>query len=183
MSTLERAIAIAAEGHAGQTDKGGAPYILHPLRMMMSLSTLEERIVAVLHDVVEDCPEWTFERLQGEGFWVEILVALDSVTERDGEDYEDFVLRAAANPIGCRVKLADMTHRAEETYQSLGKKKKKKRRKRKPRLVVNLPTVETGGTGVSTKQQRIWNIFRAHKSSKRRLPKRQNGGDRYTRQG
>jgi (p)ppGpp synthase/HD superfamily hydrolase len=60
MSTLERAIAIAAEAHAGQTDKAGAPYILHPLRMMMGLTSDEERIVAVLHDVCEDCPGWPF---------------------------------------------------------------------------------------------------------------------------
>jgi (p)ppGpp synthase/HD superfamily hydrolase len=68
MSTLERAIVIAAEGHAGATDKAGAPYILHPLRMMLRLSSPEERIVAVLHDVVEDCPGWTFDRLRNEGF-------------------------------------------------------------------------------------------------------------------
>jgi (p)ppGpp synthase/HD superfamily hydrolase len=57
MSTLERAIAIAAEAHAGQVDKAGAPYVLHPLRMMLTLSSNAERIVAVLHDVVEDCPD------------------------------------------------------------------------------------------------------------------------------
>jgi (p)ppGpp synthase/HD superfamily hydrolase len=108
MSTLERAIAIAAEAHAGQTDKAGAPYILHPLRMMMGLTSDEERIVAVLHDVCEDCPGWTFERLRGDGFSEEILAALDSVTKREGEAYEEFALRAAANPIGRRVKLADL---------------------------------------------------------------------------
>ena len=108
MSTLERAIAIAAEAHAGQTDKAGAPYILHPLRMIMGLTSDEERIVAVLHDVCEDCPGWTFERLRGEGFSEEILAALDSVTKREGEAYEEFALRAAANPIGRRVKLADL---------------------------------------------------------------------------
>ena len=55
MSTLEKAIAIAAEAHAGATDKAGAPYILHPLRVMLKVNSPEERIVAVLHDVVEDC--------------------------------------------------------------------------------------------------------------------------------
>ena len=54
MSTLERAIAIAATAHAGQKDKGGHPYILHPLRVMLALQKEDERIVAVLHDVVED---------------------------------------------------------------------------------------------------------------------------------
>lgn len=108
MSTLERAIAIAAEAHAGQVDKAGAPYVLHPLRMMLQLSSTDERIVAVLHDVCEDCPEWTFDRLRGEGFAPHIIEALGSVTKRDGEDYEAFVLRAAANPLGRSVKLADL---------------------------------------------------------------------------
>jgi hypothetical protein len=107
MSTLERAIAIAAQAHEGQTDRGGAPYILHPLRLMMSLATAEERIVAVLHDVVEDS-ELTFEDLQNEGFAPEVLEALKAVTKMEAEDYGDFVLRAAANPIGRRVKLADL---------------------------------------------------------------------------
>jgi len=108
MSTLERAIAIAAEAHAGQVDKASAPYILHPLRVMLRVSTNEERIVAVLHDVVEDCPGWTFDRLRGEGFSEEVLVALLSVTNREDEDYEAFVSRASRNPIGRRVKIADL---------------------------------------------------------------------------
>jgi (p)ppGpp synthase/HD superfamily hydrolase len=107
MSTLERAIVIAVNGHAGVLDKGGAPYILHPLRMMLSLSSQDERIVAVLHDVCEDCEGWTLDRLRDEGFPAHIIAALDSVTKRDGEDYEAFARRAAANPIGRRVKLAD----------------------------------------------------------------------------
>jgi (p)ppGpp synthase/HD superfamily hydrolase len=108
MSSLERAIAIAAEAHAGQQDKAGAPYVLHPLRMMLRLSSTDERVVAVLHDVCEDCPGWTFDRLRAEGFSERVLTALDSVTKRDGEAYEDFVRRAAANPIGRAVKLADL---------------------------------------------------------------------------
>jgi (p)ppGpp synthase/HD superfamily hydrolase len=108
MSSLERAIAIAAEAHAGQVDKAGAPYVLHPLRMMLAVATPQERIVAVLHDVCEDCPGWSFERLREEGFSPEIVAALDSVTKREGEAYPDFVRRAAANPIGRSVKLADL---------------------------------------------------------------------------
>jgi hypothetical protein len=108
MSTLERAIVIATEGHSGVKDKGGEPYILHPLRLMLSLPSPEERIVAVLHDVVEDCREWTLERLGAEGFSDRVIAALDSVTKREGEDYSAFIVRAAADPIGRRVKLADL---------------------------------------------------------------------------
>jgi (p)ppGpp synthase/HD superfamily hydrolase len=108
MSDLERAIAIAVEAHGGQRDKSGAPYVLHPLRVMLSLPSNDERIVAVLHDVCEDCPGWTFERLRAEGFSERVLTALNSVTKRDGEAYEHFVRRAADNPVGRAVKLADM---------------------------------------------------------------------------
>lgn len=108
VSTLERAIAIAAEDHADQVDKAGAPYVLHPLRMMLRMSSTDERIGAVLHDLCEDCPGWTFERLRSEGFSDNIIEALQSVTKRGGEGYEDFVRRAAANPVGRSVKLADL---------------------------------------------------------------------------
>ena len=108
MSTLGRAIVIAIEGHCGAKDKGGAPYILHPLRVMLSLPSPDERIVAVLHDVCEDCPGWTLERLRAEGFSDRVITALDAVTRREGEDYKAFIARAAADPIGRRVKLADL---------------------------------------------------------------------------
>jgi len=105
---LERAISIAVEAHAGQIDKAGAPYILHPLRVMLSLTSEDERIVGVLHDVCEDCPGWDFERLRSLGFSQAILEALASVTKIDGEAYEDFVQRAARNAIGKAVKRADL---------------------------------------------------------------------------
>ena len=123
MASLEKAIAIAAKAHAGQVDKAGAPYILHPLRVMLSLQSDDERIVGVLHDLVEDCHGWTFEKLEKEGFGPKIIKALKSVTKNDQEknpvlvdkkgdlleeSYEDFVKRAAKNPIGARVKRADL---------------------------------------------------------------------------
>ncbi|WP_367085003.1 HD domain-containing protein [Pseudomonas sp. HOU2] len=110
--TLERAIAIAATAHAGQVDKGGAPYILHPLKVMLRMTTLEERIVAVLHDVVEDCGI-SLDDLRKEGFSEEVLSAIESVTKVPGESYEDFVERAAQNPIGRAVKLADLEENSD----------------------------------------------------------------------
>ena len=108
MSSLERAISIAAEAHAGQTDKAAQPYILHPLRVMLAVTDPDVRIVGVLHDVCEDCPGWTFDRLRAEGFSERIIRALDSVTKRDGENYDDFVQRAGRDVIGRAVKLADL---------------------------------------------------------------------------
>ena len=113
MSDLDRAIAIACEAHAGAFDKAGAPYVLHPLRVMERLATDEERIVGVLHDVVEDCPEWTFDRLQAEGFSDRVLSALDAVTKRECETYDDVILRAAADPIARAVKLADLADNSD----------------------------------------------------------------------
>lgn len=104
---LEKAILIAAKAHQGQQDKAGAPYILHPLRMMLTLDTEIERTIAVLHDVVEDS-DCTLEDLRGEGFPEEVVTAVDALTRRDGESYEDLVERARANPLARRVKLADL---------------------------------------------------------------------------
>src|SRR5689334_15268599 len=75
MSSLERAICIAATAHQGQTDKGGAPHVLHPLRVMLAMSNDDERIVAVLHDVIEDT-EWTAEALLAEGFTPGVVDAI-----------------------------------------------------------------------------------------------------------
>ena len=105
---LARAIAIATEAHADQVDKAGAPYISHPLRVMRAQDSEEARIVAVLHDVVEDCSGWTFKRLKDEGFSTTVIDALRLVTKIEGEDYEDFVRRAAGNPISRAVKIADI---------------------------------------------------------------------------
>ena len=107
MSTLERAIEIAARAHAGKKDKAGAPYILHPLRVMLKLSSEEEQITAVLHDVIEDS-DLRLDDIRREGFSRTIVAAIDSVTMRKGETYNQFIMRAAANPIGRRVKLSDL---------------------------------------------------------------------------
>ncbi|MGG7558938.1 HD domain-containing protein [Pseudomonas sp. ES3] len=110
--SLERAIAIAVAAHEGQVDKGGAPYILHPLKVMLRVNTLEERIVAVLHDVVEDCGI-SLDDLRKEGFNETVLTAIASVTKVPGESYEAFVERAAQNPIGRVVKLADLEENSD----------------------------------------------------------------------
>ena len=106
MSSLERAIEIATSAHRGQRDKGGEPYILHPLRVMLRMATLEERIVAVLHDVIEDS-QWTLDGLAQEGFSVPVLHALEALTKRPDEDRLSAARRAAVNPLARAVKLAD----------------------------------------------------------------------------
>jgi (p)ppGpp synthase/HD superfamily hydrolase len=105
---VERAIEVAVRAHAGQVDKAGAPYILHPLRVMLTLETDEERTVAVLHDVLEDCPDYPLARLRVAGFPEEVIGALVALTKADGEKYGDFIERVALNPLATRVKIADL---------------------------------------------------------------------------
>lgn len=112
--TLERAIEIAAATHAGQTDKGGAPYILHPLRVMLRVAPGAQQIVAVLHDVVEDSAgKVTFDDLVREGFSREVIDGVRAVTKVEGESYEAFIARAALDPVGKAVKLADLAENSD----------------------------------------------------------------------
>lgn len=109
MGTLERAIEIALEAHSGQLDKSGCEYIGHPLRVMAAGNTIEEKIVGVLHDVVEDS-EWTFEMLVAEGFSAEIVEALRCLTRlSETEPYDKFIVRVKSNPLAVAVKLNDLT--------------------------------------------------------------------------
>ncbi len=112
MNTVEHAIALAARAHAGQLDKAGVPYIFHPIRVMLRMTTDDERMAAMLHDVVEDCG-WTLEGLASEGFSRSVIEAVDALTKRPGEDYEAFVLRASENTIARKVKLADLADNSD----------------------------------------------------------------------
>ncbi len=106
MSTIERAIQLAARAHAGQFDKAGEPYILHPLRVMLRVESCEERIAAVLHDVVEDT-DTTLDDLAREGFSQQVIEAVEALTKRPGEGRLQAAARAARNNIAQAVKLAD----------------------------------------------------------------------------
>ena len=109
MSTLNRAIEIAAEAHEGAIDKYGAPYINHVTRVMNMGGSDSEKIVGVLHDVIEDT-HWTFEDLEKEGFSKEVINALRCVTKTsEDEDYEEFITRVKINPLAVKVKLNDLT--------------------------------------------------------------------------
>ena len=109
--TLEQAIEIALEAHAGQLDKAGKPYILHPLRVMMTVegpSLDSARVVAVLHDVVEDS-DWTVEKLDERfGLTTEEQVALRILSHGDDEDYDVYIERVATNRLALAVKVADL---------------------------------------------------------------------------
>jgi (p)ppGpp synthase/HD superfamily hydrolase len=107
MSTLEKAISLATEAHNGQEDKNGEPHILHPLRVMARVKSEAEKIVAVLHDIIEDT-DYTIENKGENGYSKEVLEAIDCLTKRDGEDYDKYLERSRTNPIAQKVKIADL---------------------------------------------------------------------------
>ena len=112
---LDRAIQIAVEAHSGGTDRGGKADILHPIGVMMRCETDEEKIVAILHDVVEDT-DWTFEALHEEGFTDTIIEALKTVTKHsEDEHYDEFIQRCLKNEIGRKVKIADLIENLDVT--------------------------------------------------------------------
>ena len=109
MPTLQRAIEIATQAHQGQRDKAGNDYIGHPLRVMAMGQTMEEKILGVLHDVVEDIA-WTFEQLAAEGFSARIIEALRCLTKLSStEPYDKYITRIKHNPLAVAVKLNDLT--------------------------------------------------------------------------
>lgn len=109
-SRLERAIQIALEAHAGETDKAGQPYVLHPLTLMLQMDSEEARIVAVLHDVVEDSAV-TLDDLAAAGFSNAVLTALALLThDTAAVAYDDYIAALSSNPLARKVKLADLAH-------------------------------------------------------------------------
>lgn len=107
MPKLEDAIGTAALWHGGQVDKAGEPYILHPLRVMLQFKHPTLRMIAVLHDLVEDTPV-TIEELRREGYPESVLAALDAITRRRGDTYDQYITRVRANQLATQVKLADL---------------------------------------------------------------------------
>lgn len=105
---LENAIIVAANAHKGQTDKGGQPYILHPIRVMFGCKSLEEKTVAMLHDALEDTP-LTAADLTDTGFPSEVVEAVVCLTKEEGEEYDTYIERVCMNRLAALVKLADLS--------------------------------------------------------------------------
>ncbi len=129
MATLERALQIAVQAHAGQKDKSGAAYIFHPIRVMMRCTSPEAKIVGLLHDVVEDT-SMTFEELEAEGFSVDVLAALRLLTHASEVPYEDYIQQVKTHPIATEAKLADLENnmdirRLQEVDEKAAKRFKK----------------------------------------------------------
>jgi len=118
--TLDEASDLAKAAHAGQVDKAGEPYFLHVFAVRDALAGhgVDAQIAGVLHDVIEDT-DITAEDLRAAGVPDHVVRAVDSVTRRPDETYMELIARAAADPLGRLVKLADNRHNSDEARLAL----------------------------------------------------------------
>lgn len=107
MNIIEKSLEIALKAYAGQTDKAGKAYILHPLRIMAKMETDEEMCVALLHDVIEDS-DFTAEDLIDNGIPANVVNTVQYLTKNTGENYEAFIDRVLENKLAAKIKLADI---------------------------------------------------------------------------
>jgi ppGpp synthetase/RelA/SpoT-type nucleotidyltranferase len=118
MPTFEKAKQIATAVHEGKFDKGGSPFINHPIAVMKQMPVEDEimKTVAILHDVVEDSSnKYGFECLRKEGFSDDIIKPLKHLTRGDGEIYWDYIRRVADDDTAVEVKLADLNHNSDRS--------------------------------------------------------------------
>lgn len=120
---LAKAINIAAAAHVKHFDKGENAYILHPIRVMLGLESQDPEVmqIAVLHDVIEDCPEWTTERLRSEGFSERVILGLSYMTKTEedlkagDEGYYNYIRRMFENLDALLVKMSDIRDNSQVT--------------------------------------------------------------------
>lgn len=105
--SLEDTIIFATKAHSGQRDKGGEPYVLHPIRIMLELEDEALRMMALLHDVVEDTP-FSLEELGRMGYSERVIDGIDALTRREQESYDEFLERILQNEDAIRVKCEDL---------------------------------------------------------------------------
>ncbi|MGR6760317.1 HD domain-containing protein [Paenibacillus sp. T2-29] len=140
VNNLNKAISIAATMHNGQFDKGGNPYILHPLRVMMKLKSNKEQIVAVLHDILEDTT-MTKEKLS-EDFSSSIIDAVIALTRKEDEPYMEFIRRCKQNELARKVKIADIEDNMDLSRIEQPTKKDYERTKKYEKALKELMSIE-----------------------------------------
>lgn len=133
---LEMAISLAVKHHANQKDKGGNPYIEHPLWVMVHTTGYKCKIAAVLHDIVEDT-DVTIEDLKIYGFDKEIVDAIRLLTKDKNSTYEEYIDSLFENPIAVKVKLKDLEHNMDLSRLLNGITEKDKKRNERYRNTYN----------------------------------------------
>lgn len=111
---LNKAFSIAYHAHDGQFDKGGMPYIFHPVMVALNVDSVDEKMVALLHDVVEDS-SYSLEDLKKEGFPANVIEAVGVITKKDGESYDSYLEGVKRNDLARKVKIADITHNSDRS--------------------------------------------------------------------
>ena len=111
---LNTMLTLSASAHAGQFDKGGMPYILHPLTVMYKLRSSDEELmcIALGHDIVEDT-DVTYAQLRAIGMTERIIAGIQALTKVPGETYDEYKDRVKANPDAIRVKMEDLRHNSD----------------------------------------------------------------------
>lgn len=111
---LSKMLVLATNAHAGQYDKGGKPYILHPLKVMHYLRSEDEELqcIALGHDVIEDT-DVTFAQLREDGFSDRVIEGIRCLTKQQGETYEEYKEKVFSNQDAMRVKMADLRHNTD----------------------------------------------------------------------
>lgn len=105
--TLDDAIWLAINAHRGQVDKSGQPFILHPMRVMCKMDNDHDRMVAVLHDVIEDT-DWTYNGLMQAGYPKTVVYAVEAMTRHKSESYPEYITRVIRNPHARHIKMRDI---------------------------------------------------------------------------
>jgi (p)ppGpp synthase/HD superfamily hydrolase len=111
---LGKMLVIATNAHSGQYDRGGNPYILHPLKVMHYLKSEDEELqcIALGHDVIEDT-DVSYQQLVAEGFTERIIQGIRTLTKLPGETYDEYKVRVMENVDAMKVKLADLRHNSD----------------------------------------------------------------------
>ena len=109
---IDISLAIARKAHAGQVDKAGVDYIQHPLYVASQVKTEQEKAVALLHDVLEDS-DITAADLLAYGLSNEVVTAVQTLTKKKGQSYQDYLEKVKSNNLARVVKLADLKHNSD----------------------------------------------------------------------
>lgn len=105
---IDKALEMATKAHKGQVDKAGNDYISHPIYVADHCRSVNEKIVALLHDTLEDTKLSVDEIKNNFGHTVSDAVL--ALTKRPDESYEEYLTRVKANPIARAVKIEDLKH-------------------------------------------------------------------------
>jgi len=111
---LNKMLVLATNAHSGQFDRGGNPYILHPLKVMHYLKSDDEELqcIALGHDVIEDTST-TYADLRELGISERVITGIDALTKQPGQTYDEYKHRVFANVDAMRVKMADLRHNTD----------------------------------------------------------------------